>query len=146
MAEMMGSSLPVMISGISCPGAMAWYSIFWCSSYLCRHSSQVRFSSSINYKPFSIRFLKSKVFTIGISLHPLVIRPKAILSVDLELSNAKSLIYSLFCLKSSIPVQNRSFVIFVVADSEGISPVSLSLGFGTAACVKLLTVKSDICA
>ena len=48
-------------------------------------------------------------------------RPIAILFEYPELSNAKSLIYSLFCLNSSIPEPKSSLTNKVVADSDGTS-------------------------
>jgi hypothetical protein len=66
------------------------------------------------------------VFLAGISLIPWAINPKAILSELFELSKAMSLIYSPFCLKSSIPLPRRSFVMIYVAELEAIGATFLS--------------------
>ena len=58
--------------------------------------------------PFSILFLNRRVLITGNSRIPDVIRPKAILSVCVLLSNAKSFIISVRCLNNSIPEPIKS--------------------------------------
>jgi hypothetical protein len=94
------------------------YIILTIGSYLCKHSSHFSYSSSISCSPFSILFLSSNVCTTGTSLIPDVIRPRAILSELLVLSNAKSLIYSPRYLNSSIPVLCNSLVKTCVAETD----------------------------
>ena len=114
-----------MISGCLLSRVLLYinYSI---ASYLWRQSAHHKFSSSISDRPFSILLRRSNVFLAGISLIPWPINPNAILSELFELSKAISFICSPFCLKSSMPLPRRSFVIIYVAELEATGATFLS--------------------